>query len=225
MNDLFHDLPDFIQKGSPDFLRHLIRLTGTDQRAFALVSSDLRTLDATPAATRILDGTFLSLFDILSEDACRAAKSCLETQSISQFTDTIDGLAYRLTFYPLGDQFLLLLTPISEETANLSDDFFYKYKIQNHLSNIYQACNLVSADTPETLIQYRQMIQRNVLQVIRCQNHSDILSPAFTDQQLRLQMQDVAELVRQIGTQTQRALQKQNRQLQYDRTGNADFCF
>jgi signal transduction histidine kinase len=213
LNDLFHDLPDFIQKGSPDFLRHLIRLTGTNQQAFALVSSDLRTLDATPTATHILGGSFLSLFDILSEDACRMAKNCLENQSISQLTDTIDGLAYRLTFYPLGDQFLLLLTPISEETANLSDDFFYKYKIQNNLSNIYQACNLVSADKPETLTQYRQMIQRNVLQVIRSQNHSEILSPAFTDRQLRLQMEDVAKLIRQIGGQAQLALQKQNRQL------------
>ena len=214
MNDLFYDLPDFIRKGSPDFLRHLFRLTGADQQAFAVISSDLRTLDATPEASRILDGaSFQSLFDILSEDACRMAQNCLETQSISKMMDTVDGIPYELTFYPLDEKLLLLFTPAGETSGNLSDDFFYPYKIQNNLSNIYSACSMLSAVDPEALARYSKMIQKNVLQVIRSQNHSEILSPAFTGNQLRLQMQDLAELLREIGGHAQLALQSQNRQL------------
>ncbi len=217
MNDFFSDFPDFIRQGNPEFLLHLLRLTGGDKQAFALVSPDLCTLACTPAVSRILGpGTFHSLPDILSGEACHIARSCLQNQTSFQQADTIDGLSYLITFYPLGENLLLLFSPVSDAKELSSNEFFYQNQIRQNLSNIYTASQMLSPESPESTEKYIKLIQKNALQVIRSQKHLQMLSPFFTQERLRLVLDDLAEVIRGISSHGKRALAAQGRELSVD---------
>lgn len=223
MNDIFSDFPDFIRKGSPEFLLHFIRLTGGDQQACALVSSDLRTLAYTSAASQILGRkTFQSLWDILSSHTCHMALACLESHCSLYLQESIDGLPYFITFYPLyplEDSLLLLLRPVEPETEPDFYEIFYQNQIHENLANIQHVCQRIPSvsDEPESLKKYTEMIRKNALRIVRAQNHLHFLSPTFTREQLRMSTEDLAEMVQKIGEHGAKALEKQGRQLILER--------
>lgn len=216
MNDKYSDLPDFIRTGSQDFLLQFIRLTGADQLPCAVISSDLRILACTPKASAILGrNTFQSLSDILSQEACHSANACLENQSTMQLKEMIDGIPYLITFSPVENSLFLLLRPATQVSNIVTSQTFYQREIEQDLANIHHAGQCIASD-PEissSVRKYTKIIQKNILRIIRAQNHTKILSPSFTANDLQLTLEDLADLVREIGETVRSSLIESERKI------------
>lgn len=177
---------------SQDGLLSILQTMELYHKAAIVVSPQLMVLRQTEAGARLFEmGSFFSLEDHLSPDACREIRRCIEFGEESQIRETLDGVPKSIRILPLADNALLLLEDAQERfPALLLDAARMRQSASVLLATVSQVEALPGGEKAAA------RIRREAMRLIRQASHCELLGGERAS--ASGSVCDISELVRKL---------------------------